>query len=153
MVIKVATKTKLDNGVTFTFADKAQTTRTFDLKELSKQTILDLAIHGLSQKGGDSYSGCTSTAEAISAIDAVWANLKAGNFNARVSGSSLFIEALARIKGLAVEEVRAKVEAMDEAEIDKIKANGKVKATMTVIRGERASKIAISDTEDELFLG
>jgi hypothetical protein len=148
MAIKIATKSKLDNGVSFTFADKSSTIRTCELKELGKDMITALAIHGLSQKLGDSYSSNEGIADAIATVDQVWAQLKAGNFNARVSGSSLFYEALARIKGLSVDEVRAKVEILDEEAQDKMKSNAKVKAMMVVIRGERASSKALAEDDD-----
>ena len=145
MAIKMAKKAKTANGVTFTFADKAATQMAFDLSELSAAMVTELAIHGLSQKVGDSYSGAETVSEGMELAKATWKNLLAGNFNARASGGGLLAEAVARIKGISVAEAEAKLAEATEEQIENLRKNGKVKDTITIIRGERAAAKATAD--------
>lgn len=147
---KVASKVKSAAGVTFTFADKKGTQLECAIAGLNAEMVQQLAIHGLAQKVGDSYAGADSVEEAIANATEVWKNLQAGNFNVRSSGTGgILAEALARIKGMSVDEVSAALSEMDEDGIDKLKKNAKVKAVIAVIRGERAAAKAAADTEVE----
>lgn len=150
MAIKMAKKAKSANGVTFTFADKASTQIEFNLADLSAAMVTELAIHGLSQKVGDSYSGAESVSEGMELAKATWKNLLAGNFNARASGGGLLAEAVARIKGISVADAEAKLAEATEEQIENLRKNSKVKDTITIIRGERAAAKATTPDADEL---
>lgn len=147
MATKIATKETLDNGVRFTFADKASTKLDFNLSELKKDMLTALALHGLKQKLGDSYAGVDSISEAIEGVKAIWKNLQAGNFNTRTGGNSILSEAIARIKGISLEQASELLASLDEEALEKVKKNAQVKATMLVIRGERAATIANSESD------
>lgn len=147
MAIKMAKKVKLANGVTLTFVDKAGTVLTAELDKLTPAMVTELAIHGLSQKLGDSYSGAETVTEGIDAAKSTWKNLLAGNFNARASGGGLLAEAVARIKGISVADAEAKLAEATEEQIENLRKNSKVKDTITIIRGERAAAKATSPAE------
>lgn len=147
---KVANKVKDSAGVTFKFLDKAGTTISCGLNDLPEHIVTALAVHGLSQKVGDSYASAQSVAEAIGNAQEVWKNLVAGNFNVRNSTGGILAEAVARIKGIAVEEAFTVLEALDEDKIDALKKNERVKATIAVIKGERAAAKAVSSGDDDL---
>lgn len=150
MATKIATKTKLVNGVSFKFADKKETELAFDLKQLTPAIVLQLAIHGLSQKLGDSYSGLTNVTEAIETVTEVWGNLVNGNFNVRSSGNGgMLAEAIARIKGISVEAAKEVIDALDEDKLETLKKNQRVKDTMTVIKAERATARLSTDTSTD----
>ncbi len=146
---KIANKVKTPQSVTFTFEDKAGTTYEIKLADFSDTIVQALAVHGISQKLGDSYSGITSVSEAIEKFEDTIANLKAGNFNVRASGSGnqLLAEAVARIKGLEVEEASKLLKDLDEEAIGKLKKHSTVKQTIVIIKGERASA-GIDGTEE-----
>lgn len=150
MATKIAKKSKLDNGVRFTFADD-KTVLAFDLKDLSKDMVRQLAIHGLSQKLGDSYASLDTVGESVKVVESVWANLKAGNFNARVMGSGgIYAEAIARIKGISLEAAQEAWAGLDEEAQDKLRKNERVKAMAAVIRGEKAAG-KVGDGEFDLI--
>ncbi len=54
------------------------------LADLSPETVVQLALHGLSQKEGDSYAGNKDQAEVLAGN--VWDNLTAGNWSVRGEG-------------------------------------------------------------------
>lgn len=152
MATKIATKTKQSLGVSFKFADKKETTQLFELSSLSGEMVTQLAIHGLSQKLGDSYSGITNVSEAMDTVAEVWKNLVAGNFNVRSSGTGgMLAEAVARIRGITVEVAREMIESLDEEKLETLKKNQRVKDTLTVIRAERAmARLDSAESGDEL---
>ena len=152
MAIKIASKVKSAIGVTFAFVDKANTKLECNLTELSPEMVQTLAIHGLTQKVGDSYSSVETAGEGLESAKRVWESLKQGIFNARGVGvSSILAEAIARIKNITVDEATAALGQMEEDNLDKLKANPKVKAMITVIRGERAAAKTF-EGDDELDL-
>jgi len=73
-----------------------------------------------------------------------------GNFNAGGSGSAILAEAVARVKGISVDEAEAWLDGLSEEQTETVNANSAVKATLVIIRGERAqAKLAtIEDTLD-----
>lgn len=147
---KIASKSKSASAVTFSFEDKAKSTIVASLAELPDSMITELALHGLSQKIGDSYSGVKVVSEALASAKAVWENLKKGQFNSHSSGSGILAEAVARIKGISIEEAQEAIAQLDEEAEDKLRKNDRVKAVVTVIRGERAAGKLGSSDEDGL---
>jgi hypothetical protein len=149
---KVAKKVKSAVGVSFMFEDAKKTTLALALSELSQEMIVELAIHGLSQKVGDSYASSETVAEAIESAKDVWANLKAGRFNSAGGGlGGLLVEAIARLKKITIAEAAERLGGATEEQVEVIKKNSAVKNMMTVIRGERAVAKA-SDVDDDLEL-
>jgi predicted HAD superfamily phosphohydrolase len=124
-------------GVRFTFAN--DTVLLADLGTLSPDMVKMLAVHGLSQKLGDSYASSETVAEAIESATGTMKNLQDGNFNARVQGSGgILAEAVARLKGIPVEQAQEMLAALDEEARLEIAKKPQVKATIDVIKGEKA---------------
>lgn len=160
---KVATKVlDLDSKlVEFTFdgMDPIQVA----IGDFSKDVQLHFALHGISQKLGDSYSSCKGVvADAHAAFQATLEQLKNGEWRAaRGEGESKprsteLAAALARIKNISVEDA---AKALDEASDDQKKAlrsNERVKAVIAVLRAEKAqAKLEKLDAEgggDEIVL-
>lgn len=139
MAIKMAKKEKLNDGVRFAFADDKETVLTAKLDDFTPDIVRQLAIHGLSQKVGDSYASSETVSDAIESAQSVVKNLKEGNFNARVQGSGgMVAEAIARLKGISLEEAQDALRELDEEARAKVAKNPQVKATIEVIKGERA---------------
>jgi hypothetical protein len=148
---KIATKVKSVQGVEFRFEDKSKTVLACQLDELNEDIVRELAVHGLAQKVGDAYSGADNPTEAIAAAREVWGNLTRGVFNGRSSGTGgIVAEAVARIKGISVEDAAAAIGGLDEDALDALKKNARVKAMIAVIKGERAAAKAGADGDDDL---
>lgn len=100
--MNIAKKLVEDTSIIFIFAD--ETSETIELDFFSKEIINRAALHGFSQKLGDSYSGITNVAEAKLAMHGVLAALRAGDWN-RKGGSTggKWVEALARATGETIE--------------------------------------------------
>ncbi len=108
--MNIAKKLTDDMSITFIWADETSENIALDL---FPQAIIDrAAIHGFSQKLGDSYSGITNVPEAKIAMHGVLASLVAGDWN-RKGGSTggIWVEALARATG---ETIEAALEAWDK---------------------------------------
>ncbi len=149
-----------ERTVTFDFGDVGQVT--FDLNKCTADNVLRHALHGASQKHGDSYSGCAGDATAafelctksITQVEGdagKWTDRKAG-----VPGlPSVFIEAVQRQqftihdRNFTFDEVRAKLEAKTDAQCKALKQNVKLAAIMAEIRAERAEAKAKAETDDE----
>jgi len=115
--MNIAKKLVDESSITFIFAD--ETSETIELEFFSEAIINRAALHGFSQKLGDSYSGITEVAEAKLAMHGVLAALKAGDWN-RKGGSTggKWVEALARATGETIERT---LEAWDKM-TDEVKA-------------------------------
>lgn len=162
----VATK-KIDlegRKVEITFADG--TAQSLSLNDLNDEIITRLALHGLSQKLGDSYAGAGTeddpVAVATAAVGGVIENLMEGNWTQRATGTSgprvtMLAEALSRATGKPVEECAELVNELkdaadtedasdeDKARFDAVKNHPAVKAEMSKIRAERAAAKAEKD--------
>lgn len=153
--------TNLDERtVLFDFGDAGQVT--FDLNKCTAENVLRHALHGASQKHGDSYSGCAGDAKAAfilctkSVLQVVgdggkWTDRKAG-----VPGlPSVFVEAVQRQqlaihdRDLSFDAVKDKLEAMTDAKRKALKQNAKLGAIMAEIRAERAAAKATVDTDTD----
>lgn len=147
--------TSLETGtVTITFDDESA--KTLSLDDYSPEIVRQLALHGLSQKAGDSYAGAAKAAEeegiavddyCKASVDRVDEQLRAGNFNAGGGGGArggIFAEALAAATGKPQDEVLALINSMDEDTIKQVKKHPQVKAEMLRIRQERAARAAES---------
>ena len=139
MATKVATKTPdvESKSVTWQFADG--TTRQVFLSELSDDIITNLALHGLSQKGGDSYSGAESTSEAIERFNSVIDSLIAGDWNiGRAATGGIWVDALAQAAGVERSEALVKWNSADDETRKQLKAHPAIKAAKAEIELERA---------------
>lgn len=152
----IATKAlDFDNkAVEFTFAGE-ETPTLVSLADFPEEIQLHLALHGLSQKLGDSYASAKGeVVKAKELFSAVIAQLTSGEWRAaRGEGeakprSTELVEALARIKNLAVADVAKALAAYDKDKLKTLRSNGRVKAVIAVIRAEKAqAKLAKLDTD------
>lgn len=141
--------------VEFTFAGDAPIA--VALSDFSEETLTHATLHGLSQKLGDSYGGTKGdVAEAKKRFEATLAQLKAGNWiAARGEGetkprTSELAEAIARIKGIDVAVVAANLAKASDEERKALRGNERVKATIVVIRAEKAqARLAKLDAKGE----
>lgn len=140
--------------VTFGFED--DTVQVFDLSK-AQDLIAHLALHGASQKIGDSYAGAGKEVDPVAyakeAVRETIAQLYAGTWRVTGGGGgkqhSLLILAVAEVSGLSVEEAAAKVEALSDddrkktARLPKIAAVvARMKAERAIAAAEKAAKVA-----------
>jgi hypothetical protein len=141
---KIAKKDKTENGVTFQFIDGESVEVSF--KELSADIIHNLAIHGLSQKLGDSYASAESVDEARASLIAVWENLKSGEWNAKVSRGGKIVEAMVRATGETYDRCLEAFQKLDEAAKKELRKRPQIKLAMAEIEMERQTKLSEADS-------
>jgi hypothetical protein len=93
--------------------------------ELKPDIVICAALHGLSQKGGDSYAGVSTIAQSIEKCEALFENLKEGVWINRADGAirtTVLAEALHRAKGDKYPTVEEAAEAITEWNAEKRKA-------------------------------
>lgn len=132
------------NTVIFAFGNGLKTELSLDT--LSAETITQLAIHGLSQKGGDSASGMSKDRDfsgAYAAVQSVLDNLRNGVWSSRAgSSTSDLVTVIAQIMKIGEEEAQAKVDQATEEQLLAIKKNPQVKEAIAKIQAERAKENA-----------
>ncbi len=134
---KIATKVTTDAGVRFDFADGTQVF--CDVASLPQEMIIRLAIHGASQKVGDSYAGAETLADAIDSATATWHNVQAGIWaTGRSSTGGVWVEALGRAADKPHEEALAVWNRLDDDARKALKRDPRVKAAKAAIDAERA---------------
>lgn len=144
--VSVETKT-----VEFAFGDAGEVT--FELDKVSPEMLIQLALHGASQKGGDSYASAKSACEGTDIDPNVWAReqvqgvieqIYANDWTVRRAGGGTAVTDLAR----ALAEVMPDVSEADAAERlsdatkeDKaaLRKHPAVKAVLERLRAERAA--------------
>jgi hypothetical protein len=138
--------------VTITFDDNS--TAELSLASYSPEIIRQLALHGLSQKAGDSYAGAAKASEeegitadeyCQAAVARVDQQLREGNFNAGGGGGvrgGIFVEALTQVTGKSQDDIVALVNSLDEEKVKELKKHPQVKNAMLQIRAARAEKAA-----------
>lgn len=154
---KVATK-KVDlesQSLTIDFVDGADAI-VVGLSELPQTILPALALHGLSQKMGDSYSGEQLPSEARAKAADVLERLLAGEWSVRrergPGSTSLTIEAIAALRSLSTDQVKAVWESLDDDQKKAIRADDTVKAKMAEIKAARlAEKAKDSGGEDDIL--
>ena len=136
---KIASKTvNADTmSVTFTFANG--NSRTVKVLDLPQQIRDMLMLHGLSQKGGDSYSGAESVSEAEEKFNSTIDQLIAGDWTiGRSATGGIWVDALAAAAGVSREEALEKWNAADSDTRKSLKAHPAIKAAKAKIELERA---------------
>jgi len=147
---------KIENDVVTITAIESGESVTVDLNELSNEMQLKLALHGLSQKVGDSYAGC-EVDEIIAKATGVINDLKNGDWSSRVAGSgaprtTLLAEAVVRATGQTMEVVLGKIAEMDDDAKKNLRNHDQIKQATAAIKAERAvaaaEKAAAAGSED-----
>ena len=138
---KIATKTPGATGVTFLFSNGE--TVVADVAALPSDMILRLAIHGMSQKGGDSYASANdkglTLAECAEGVRDIVANLANGIWSAAGgTGSSINAEALSRITSEDMDACVKAIDGMSEDARKELIKRPDMKAAIARIKAERA---------------
>lgn len=116
------------------------------LADVPEEMVEQLAIHGLSQKGGDAASGFSKTRDfvgAYGAVQDVLTNLRNGLWSSRAgSSTSDLVQAIARVLKIELEEAQAKVDKADDEQLAVIRKNPHVVKMVRDIQAERAKEAA-----------
>lgn len=149
---KKATKAITDTGVGIDFENGEHLT--VKLTQCSEEIVRRLALHGLSQKLGDSYAGAEAD-EAYGLAENVAQRLIAGDWQAaRASGGgtsrvSALVEALATATGKTIDEALAVIKEMSDDQKKQLRAHpsvtselAKIAATKAAAKAEKAAVAA-----------
>lgn len=135
--------------VTFDFGD--ETTEVFDLSEVSEDIVVQLALHGASQKIGDSYAGAKAATEdsemdptdwSKSQVQGVIAQLLAGDWTVRTPGGQTVTDlakALSEAVGCPESEAIERLSGADADEKKALRVHPKIAAVLARIKSDRAT--------------
>jgi len=142
------------DGIDFRLGNGAKVV--FEVAKVAPEILQQAALHGFSQKIGDSIAGLSKELrfkEAEAVMAEVVASLYAGTWNAkRESEPSDLCEALAILKKLNVEDVREAVSKASKEQVKAWAANPAVKAQVLKIKEARATKAAKGASLDDIDL-
>lgn len=147
---KIASKKMLDDSVRFEFINGEMLDCA--LVDIPQEIVHKLALHGLSQKVGDSYAGAESVETAKANATAVWNNLTSGLWAAKVSRGSKLAEALHRITGQPLDVCIAKVAQLSDDQKKQLNKRSDVKKVYADMAAEAAEKQAAMAGDDEQSL-
>jgi hypothetical protein len=139
----------------------------FDISAVDPAIMLHLAMHGLKQKSADSYAGATEAVVEGLAKDTltyakeqvrrVWEMLTQGEWSSRGESGprvSMLAKAIAEALSIEIDDALERLEAMEEADLKKVKANSSIQKILTRMKREalekREAELAAkaSDSED-----
>lgn len=149
---KIATKSTREDltGVDFAFTDGE--TISFDLASVSPEMVTHLALHGFSQKGGDSYSGESDLEVAKAKVRGVIERLIAGDWKAvREAGGgriSDLARALAEVMGKDIAEAVEAIEPLDRGQKTALRAHPQIAAKLAEYSAARAAEKAAKAAEE-----
>lgn len=130
------------SGVTIKFEDGQDLVA--NLADLPEDMLTHLALHGLSQKLGDSYSGEQDISTARALASNVLERLKEGNWAAVREGGggkiSDLAHALSAVTGQPIEACTEKLAGMEKADKSGLRKHPKIKAELARIAAERAAE-------------
>ena len=148
-----------ESVLAFTFGDNSRTVVDIDLDDLDEDISGQLLVHGLTQKGRDSFASAKGDyAFAIGSVQKVFANLRSGQWNAsRASGgdgkpkTGELAEAIANLKKMPLEQVQTAVEAATDEARKAWRKNPSVAAEVLSIRSAKAkARVEKARTEGTL---
>lgn len=155
---RIASKSVAEDmtGVTIEFVDGEALSVT--LAGLSDEIITHLALHGLSQKLGDSYSGEQDAAVARAKASGVaerlvngdWRSVREGGGGGRITDLA---QALASALGKTIEEAVAVIGEMDKGQKSGLRKHPKIRAELAQIAAARAAAAAEAAGGEEFDLG
>lgn len=133
-------------GVAFAFPDGH--VETIRLSELPQEMVFRLAVHGLSQKGGDSYASAGGEENPLGAakdwLKATLDQIRKGDWRVTTPGgfrATMLAKALARVTGKSIEDAQAVVDVHSELDDDG-KPSEKGKAWLKSMRANEQIKAA-----------
>ncbi len=133
---KVAKKVVDENGVTFSFINGEELT--CNLHDLPEAIVHKLALHGLSQKVGDSYAGAESVSEALGMAGSTWNNLVSNQWATKSQRGRKTVAAMARGLGKSYSECLEVWTAMSKEKKAALKKHPTILKAMAEIDLERA---------------
>ncbi len=138
---KIAKKEITENGVVFSFANGEVVLAT--VAAMPEEILYRLAIHGLSQKLGDSYASAgdkgLTVADCADGVRDILRNLTEGIWSASGgTGSSILAEALAALTGKELGECAKILTAMPDDAKKALAKRDDVKAAVAEIKAARA---------------
>ena len=147
---KKATKTIDGDVITIRF-EETQEELQVNINDIPADIISRLAMHGLSQKLGDSYAGA-EVAESCARATGVASDLKEGNWSVRVASGSprttQLAEALAAATGKTLEEAAAKLETLEDESKKGLRAHPQIKVELANIKARKAQEAAAKAQEN-----
>lgn len=121
---------------------------TFDLSKVSPAILIRLALHGASQKIGDSYAGAKDSGEdpiayADAAVQETIKQLYEGRWTVTRTSSgaprvSILVQAYAKVKGISIDEALEVIGGLEADEKTTLSKNKKIAAAIAGIRAEQA---------------
>lgn len=138
---KIAKKEISEVGVVFKFEDGKDFTALLD--GIPQEIVNRLALHGMSQKLGDSYASAMSIKEAREGVTALYNALKEGSWTLRGESGpriTVWVQALARAAKVTEEEALKKWDEMKEEDRKALKNHPGMKAAKAEIDLEKAQK-------------
>ena len=117
-----------------------------ELDKLDAATVERLAVHGLSQKIGDAASSFSKDRDflgAFASMSGVWETLLAGGWNQKGGGgTSDLVAAVAKLKGVSLEEAQAAIDKANEEQLAALRKHPAIKAEIAEIQKKRAKEAA-----------
>jgi hypothetical protein len=142
-------KTVNESNQTVSFDFDGEHSLQCGLEALSTEMITRLALHGLSQKVGDSYSANQGTADAFGKASEVYAGLQAGNWNTGKSGGGGdLVEAIMKETGKDRDTVSGAIAAMTKEDRKALRARPQTAAILAAIKAQRMAERAKVDMGD-----
>lgn len=124
----------------------------FDLSKVDEATLFRLALHGASQKIGDSYAGAKESGEdpikyAKEAVSETIKQLYEGKWAVTRTGSgaprvSILVLAYAKVKGITEDAALEVLSDLSDDDKKELQKNKKIAAAIAVIRAEQAAERA-----------
>lgn len=140
MAEKKASKTIDGDVITIDFSTGEQLVA--DLSTIPQEIIHRLAMHGLSQKLGDSYAGAADE-ERFAKASGVFGDLAEGNWSTRVAAGSprttQLAEALAAATNKELAEAVALLETMEDEAKKQLRKHPLIKAELATIKAAKAT--------------
>ena len=128
-----------------------------DLSKMPADIVERLAIHGLSQKVGDSTSNLSKSRDfhaAFGAMQEIVDNLEKGLWSVRGgSSTSDLVAAMAELQGLDTETVQAAVDSASEEQVAELRKHPQIKAKILEMQAERQKQLAKANAEDMPSIG
>lgn len=152
--IKVADKSYDEEAGIFSIVFSDGSESDVELDSLPAAIVRNLALHGLSQKLGDSYASVKgNVAEAKEKYEAVLTQLRAGDWRKQREGGegatrvTELAAAIARFRNAPIEKANALVAQATPEQKKSWQANAQIKAVIATIRAEKAAAKAAKAAE------
>lgn len=140
IMARIANKTVNDNGVEFAFVNGETISATVDM--LPDEIVKRLAVHGLSQKVGDSYASAETIEEAISSANAVINNLTNNVWATKSIRGGKIVEALVAFSKKPYDECLSVYTKMDDKAKKALRSHPSIKVELAKIEAKRAEAAA-----------